>query len=279
MDTPSAHPDMSPGRILIVDDEVNIRQALVFALEMAGYQVEAAASGQEALAKLGGAPFDLMVLDLSMPGMDGVEVMRHVRDMGLDVLIVVLTGQATLESAIAAVKSGATDYLLKPVSVHELKAVVASALAGRAEQKRQRRVMSLIEDIVDVVGHPKGPEGGVPPVTEKNADGGRFLQTGELTLDRRRRLVTIGGPSRRSVELTEGEAGLLACLMQRAGETLSYQRLAYDVWGYQLSDQDAASMIRSTVYRLRQKIESDPNHPQLIRTVRGGGYYLHSGDS
>ena len=122
---PSTHPE---ARILVVDDEDRVREGLCWSLRVSGYTVDEALSGAQALALLGRGAFDLMLLDMNMPAMDGVEVMERARRVQPDLAIIVLTGHATLDSAIAAVKWGAGDYLLKPVGVQGLQAAVGTGV-------------------------------------------------------------------------------------------------------------------------------------------------------
>ena len=113
-------PDGQPARVLVVDDELLIRSGLAQALSLSGYAADVADCGEQALAKLALASYDVMVLDLQMPGIHGVEVMHRAHAMWPQLSIIILTGHATLGSAISAVKSEAADYLLKPVSVHQV---------------------------------------------------------------------------------------------------------------------------------------------------------------
>ncbi|HEC35279.1 MAG TPA: response regulator, partial [Anaerolineae bacterium] len=115
------------ARVLVVDDERRLRSALVSSLSLLGYQVDQAASGQQALEMLRQRSYDLMLLDIRMPGMDGIEVMHRVRQVCPGLVIIVLTGHASLESAITAVKCDAADYLLKPIGLSALADAVANA--------------------------------------------------------------------------------------------------------------------------------------------------------
>ena len=127
------------AKLLAVDDEPILRTSLRGILSLLGYQVEEAASGHEALRLVESAPYDLMMLDMRMPGMDGIEVMHRVREMGLDMSLIVLTANASLDTAIAAVEADAADYMLKPVKIEALSATVARTLQERADRIRWRR--------------------------------------------------------------------------------------------------------------------------------------------
>jgi DNA-binding response OmpR family regulator len=242
---PSPHPIL-PARILVVDDEAMPRMTITRALNLMGYKADEAASGAEALSKLAARFYDLVLLDLRMPGVDGVEVMRQASQLCPDTLVIVLTAHATSESAIAAVRFGAIDYLLKPYSLRDTEAAIARAL--------------------DHHRHARPPQSGP---TE------RFLQRGPMTLDVEKRLAIVaspGGGQTRQAELTGNEAALLAHLMQSPDTVFSCRDLARNSLGYDVSEREAEDIIRPHISRLRNKIESDPAHPTLVCTIRGKGY-------
>jgi len=135
MTDPTAAPPIPQTRVLVVDDETHVRSALTRSLTLLGYSADGAASGHQALGMLECAPYDAMVLDLHMPGISGVEVMQGARQMCPGLIIVILTGRATLMSVIAAVKSHAASYLFKPVSVHDIAAVIADSLQRRTHSR------------------------------------------------------------------------------------------------------------------------------------------------
>jgi DNA-binding response OmpR family regulator len=240
--TTSAIPE---ARVLVVDDETHVRSALARSLTLTGYYADEAASGYHALEMLGRTSYDAMVLDIRMPGMDGVEVMSRACQLYPDLCIIILTGHAALESAIAAVKSHAADYLLKPASVRDIAAAIHRALQQRT-QKEQAQMPTLE----------------------------RFLRAGPVTLDQERRLaiVATGDAGGLTVKLTVSESALLARMIQRPNTVFSCHELAQTALGYDVSEQDAPGIIRPHIFRLRKKIESDPDRPRLIRTVPGKGY-------
>ncbi len=259
------------ARVLIVDDEPHIRAAVARALNLKGYRAEEADGGHTALRMLQSAAYDLMVLDMQMPELDGIEVMHRTRQLQPDLPIIILTGHATLESAIAAVKSDAIDYLIKPASIHDIVATVASALQARAEQVRRQHLLHVMGETMDALRQTQMPVAPIPPGKESSE---RFVRAGVLTLDRQKRQAIIADAHPRTVELTEGEATILNHLLEQPDRVLSCRQLVRAAWGYDQDEREAQGLIRPNIFRLRQKIESDPYHPRLIRTVRGRGYLL-----
>ncbi len=244
-----------PPRILVVDDEADVRWVLRSALEGRGYQVDEAASGEEALSRLASRRYDLLLLDLRMEGLNGVNVMERVRISRPRLPIIILTGYATLESAIAAVRCGAADYLLKPVSIHEI---------ARAVQRALQRTGA------------DGPEPDRPGTASPDGPAGDILSVGPLTLNLKTGCLLIAeeGGEMREVFLTPSEGAVLACLMRSAGEVVTYQALAHEVWHLSPEPGQPRDMARVVIHRLRRKMEPDPRHPTLIRTVFGKGYLL-----
>lgn len=234
------------ARVLVVDDEAPVRQALARSLTLLGYRADAAASGYQALGMLEHTRYDAMVLDIRMPGMDGIQVMQHACRMYPDLSIILLTGHATLESAISAVRAQAADYLLKPAKVY--------AVAAAIERALQRRIQ---EDLAQ---------------TPAPAN---ILQAGPITLDREMNVVSVAeasGAGDREVELTASESALLVHLMLHPDRVLSCRELASAALGYDVRGIEAQSIIRPHISRLRKKIEPNPDYPPLIRTVPGKGY-------
>ncbi len=274
VEVPGPQETLSRARLLVVDDEANLRAGLRDLLSLMGYQVEEAASGYEALELLESQHYDLMVLDIRMPGMDGIEVMHRARQMHPDLSIIVLTAHASLESAIAAVKTDAVDYMLKPFNIDDLATTISQALEERAETLRHQQLLSLIGSALDTLDQSKesaaSSSSSPTPTTHRE----RFLHAGPMTLDRHKRLVVMQGDPPRTIELTDGETAILAVLMEHPNEVLSCSKMVRVAMGYDLDEQDAQNQVRLYVFRLRRKIEVDASNPLLIRTVRGRGYFL-----
>lgn len=270
--TKSGPSPLPEARVLVVDDEAHVRSALAHSLSLLGYRADEADSGHRALEMLERISYDVMVLDIRMPGIDGIEVMRRVRHVCPDLLIIVLTGHATLESAISAVKSGAVDYLLKPASVHDIAAVAAQALQKRAARLRRQQLLGLMGQALDEIHQIETGTTGPSPLLSLED---RFLRVGPITLDREKRLAVVvgtGGTGSRSAELTESEVMVLAYLMQHADIVLSCRELARDALGYDVSEREARNIVRPHISRLRNKIDPGSAQSCLIRTIPGKGY-------
>ena len=187
---------MEPKRILVVDDEKNIRLTLTQALECEEWQTDTAVNGEDALQKLEESEFDLMLLDLKMPGMDGMEVLRHVAEDRPEVRVVIITAYGTIESAVDAMKLGAVDYLQKPFAAKEIREVVARVLArGEIEEEQASDYESRLE-------------------LAKNSINGRHF---DAAVEHVRRAINI--------DMKRPEAfNLLGALLEMRGEMLEAQK-------------------------------------------------------
>jgi Response regulators consisting of a CheY-like receiver domain and a winged-helix DNA-binding domain len=198
---------MTPLRILVVDDEPAIRRFLRTSLGSQGYQVEEAEDGAAALAAMAQAP-DLLVLDLGMPGMDGFEVIRNLRESGATLPIVVLSVRADEAGKVRALDLGADDYVTKPFGIEELLARIRTALRHRLQQEGER------------------------PVFKVDA----------LSLDLVRRVVTVAGAE---VKLTPKEYDILRLLVAHAGKVLTHKFILNQVWGTETDVQYLRIYIRT----------------------------------
>jgi len=219
--------------VLVVEDEPDIRSLIVHHLEREGFRCRTAASGGEALARLRSAPPDLVVLDLMLPGMDGLEVCRRVRaDPATAALpIIMLTAKADEVDRVVGLELGADDYLTKPFSTKELVARV------RAVLRRARP-----------------------------GEASRALSVGTVSLDPGRHAVSVGG---RPVELTPKEFDLLHALLAAAGRVLSREHLLNRVWGYARADEIESRTVDVHIRRLRAKLGAEDRR---IATIKGVGY-------
>ena len=269
----------SKGRLLVVDDELHVRLNTAELLRLNGYQVDEASDGQEALRLIERVPYDVMLLDMNMPKLTGPEVMPRALALRPDLLIIVLTGHASVDNAIASVKANVFDYVLKPYRSDDLVSSVARAMQEQAKRQRRRRVLDMVGEMMDTLRPTEEtPDIAASPaaITQSlPASDEQILQVGSLILDRQKRLATIQGDDLRTVELTESEASILGALMEHPNQVLSPGQLASTALGYGEMDKwTIESVVRSSVFRLRQKIELKADAPHLICTVRGRGYFL-----
>lgn len=261
------------ARLLIVDDEPNIRSPLRRALSLMGYVVEEASSGEEALLLLERLPYNLMVLDLQMPGIHGLEVMKHAHQLYPELLIIILTGHATLESAIAAVKSEAADFLLKPASIQEIADAVTQSLQKYSGQRQRQQLVQLMGEALEALRQ-TDTQAMAAPTSKTNAE--HLLHLYPLTLDRRKRLLIVTGDQVHTFQLTEGETVILASLMMYPNQVLSCRDLIQVGWGYEMNEREAQGVVRPHICRLRRKMGATMSKPTLIHTVRKRGYLLQA---
>jgi two-component system KDP operon response regulator KdpE len=223
---------LSAGRILVIDDEPQIRRIMRTTLTTAGYEVDDAKTGEEGLLKMRDFRPDLVLLDINMPGMGGLAACKAIR-ADANVAIIMLTVHDTEAAKIEALDAGADDFVMKPFSTPELLARLRAAL---------RRV----------------PAAG--------SESGRF-RVGPLTIDFGARTVNLGGQTQ---HLTPKEWDLLRYLTQHANQAVPHRELLQAVWGPDYGDQ--VDYLRVFIKSLRKKIEPNPDHPQYITTEPWVGY-------
>jgi two-component system KDP operon response regulator KdpE len=227
-------------RILVVDDEPQIRRVLRTSLATRGYEVRVAADGESALDTFKDWPPDLVIMDLSMPEMDGIELCRRLRQLS-ELPIIVLSVKDEEKIKVRALDEGADDYVTKPFSMDELLARVRSAL--------RRAPLSA-------------GDGASPGV----------LEYGDFRLDLEAHSASVGG---REIHLTPKEFELLTHLVRNAGKVLTHRALLAAVWGGNFVEQ--TEYLRVFIGQLRKKIESDPASPRYILTEPWVGYRFDPG--
>jgi len=264
-------PEARVPRILVVDDEATTRISLAELLRLEGYDVSIAASGEDALDIIDRqSPFDLMVVDIKMPGMDGLQLTEAVQRRSPDTVIILLTAFGTLETAIQALRRGAHDYLLKPCPVSQILESVRKGLSKRYQEQQRKELVSRLEQTLSELRAIEQPDVAIAPPT---AQVERYLEVQDVRLDRERHQVWIGD---RSVDLTPTEFKLLSYLMERADQVCSPQQLVRQAQGYETDPWGARAIVRVHIRRLRRKMEPDPARPRYIVNVRGVGYTFPS---
>ncbi len=221
-------------RVLVVDDEPAIRRALRPPLVELGFQVTEASRGEEALQLLRASAFDVVLLDVNMPGIGGIETLRRIRGFAPRLPVLMLTVRDQEEDKVEALDMGADDYVTKPFSTRELVARIRTAV---------RRVRA--------------------PARPEDAP----LDIGEIRLEPVKRRVTKRGVS---IRLTRKEFDILWCIMSRAGRVVSYSKLLTAVWGAEFREE--VEYLRTFVRQLRKKIEDDPSKPLYLLTDVYVGY-------
>jgi|SRR5579862_932300 two-component system KDP operon response regulator KdpE len=225
---------MSAGKILVVDDDPQIRRAMRATLTSRGYEVADARTGEEALDELRAGSYDLVLLDMNMPGLGGLETCRLIR-AGSETAIIMLTVSNSEKNKVDALDAGADDYITKPFSMPELLARIRATL---------RRV-------------PQQPD---------HAELKQLSQRG-VEIDLASRRVSVNG---RTSRLTAKEFDLLSYLLARPNKTISHRELLQAVWGPDYGDE--LEYVRVFINRLRKKIEPNPTEPQFLVTDAWAGY-------
>lgn len=227
------------ARILVVDDEETIIELITFNLEKEGFIVESAADGQDALAKIAAKKPDLIVLDWMLPGLNGLDVCRKIRQNPdtADIPVIMLTARGEEVDRILGLELGASDYVTKPFSPRELAARVKAHLrAGQAKPIQQKELRQIVRQ-------------------------------GDLLLDLDRYLAQKNG---KTLALAPKEFELLFLLISHPGQVFRREDILNKVWGYEgIFDTRTVDV---HIRYLRQKVEADPNNPVLLLTVRGVGY-------
>jgi DNA-binding response OmpR family regulator len=251
------------SRIMVVDDEALVRSSLEDILRLEGYDVLAVESGEAALSALQRENFDLILLDLKMPNLEGIDVLKAITRLSPDTKVILLTGHGSLESAIDALRLGAYDYLLKPVSSNEILSSVARGLAKRAEQQHRRMLLEQLDASLQRLKESEGYETAqISEIQTISLDNG-------VVVDLARREVWRGSVR---ISLTPTEGKLMKVLLDHRGQVLSHRELVLMVQGYDTTDWEAPEVLRPLVSRLRRKLAAFPKGEDWITNVRGTGY-------
>jgi DNA-binding response OmpR family regulator len=237
------------SNILIVDDELIARQSLTDILRLEGYAPAAVPNGPTAVEYVRTHPVDLIIVDLRMPGMDGLQVIQAVNQVSPDTEVVLLTAYGSMDTAVQALRLRIHDYLTKPASPPQVLASVKKGLARRTAKLRARARSGAAEEAEELARDVELPDGTV--------------------VDFARRQIRAG---KRIAHLTPAEGRLLNILMGNEGKVFSHRELVLLVQGYETSQREAPEILRPLVSRLRHKLEEFPELSERVASVRGTGY-------
>ena len=260
------------SKILVVDDEPYIRFFLERLLTSEGHEVVSLADGTAALEAIH-QPFDLALLDINLGrGPSGLDVLEALHQHQPDAAVILLTGQGTLETAVIALRHGAHDYLLKPCMADEIRHSVRQGLAKRYQRQKQTLLINELEqNIVSTLREIRGdgvaayaPTAVAPPPPASDHS--------RLTIDKERHMILV---NKTPLPLTPIEFSILSYLVSQAPQVVTAQQLVYAIHQYRTDAIEASNIVRSHVYRLRQKIKETGINDELIGTIRGVGYVIH----
>ncbi len=253
------------AKILVVDDEEAARVSLAEILRLEGYDVVSAENGLDAIQFLKAEAIDLMLLDIRMPGIDGIEVLQEANKVSPDTEVILLTAHGSMETAIDALREGAHDYLTKPSSPNEILSSVAMGLSRRTENQKRRLIIDQLETSLQQLRDVEGVE-------DDHATSRSVVSLPEgVTADLVRRELWRGT---KKVTLTPTEGKLLKVLIDNRGRVLSHKELVFLVQGYDVNDYEAPEVLRPLVSRLRKKLSEFPDGETWVVNVRGTGYVL-----
>ena len=241
------------SNILVVDDENVARQSLADILKLEGYNVASAPNGQAAVEYVRTHPVDLMVVDLRMPGMDGLEVIQVVNQIAPDTEIVLLTAFGSTNSAVQALRLRIHDYLTKPTAPAQVIASVKKGFTRRSAKLEAKSGSGESNEIDELAVEYKLKDGTVVDLSRRQIRSGKKVE-----------------------HLTPAEGRLLHILMENPGKVFSHRELVLLVQGYDTSQREAPEILRPLVSRLRHKLEKFPILSERVASVRGTGYLYES---
>lgn len=273
MDTPSA-PDPKSARILVVDDEGAIRYSISKTLQRVGYQVNAAASGEEALTMLDEQDYDVVLTDIRMPGLTGVELLAKIKEKAPDSIVILMTAYASLGTAVESLRLGAHDYLIKPVSSQDIRQSVSRGLERSQNLRRRRALLEAIKSNIreltdEEMNNHRGAQ--ALPTQQPVQVPVTTMTLGPLTIYPGQYQIQVGD---KQLSLTPTEFDLLLYLAAHRGRVVPCYELVREVRGYTVDEAEAREVIRPHISNLRRKLERAGQDPDLIVNVRGVGYRL-----
>ncbi len=253
-DIAAAHPDADEVKVLVVDDDAAVRDSLVRSLRFEGYQVESAADGQQAIDTVATDPPDVMILDVSMPRVDGLEACRQLRSDGVLLPVLMVTARDGVGDRVAGLDAGADDYLIKPFAMQELLA----------------RLRALLRRSVLLTGGeaPSDPDAGPGTASDRRHEAQLTFE--DIRMDPRTREVWRGA---RPLRLTRTEFSILEVFLRHPRQVLTRAMMFEQVWGYDFGE--SSNSLHVYLGYLRRKLEAG-GESRVLHTVRGVGFVLRS---
>lgn len=259
------------GKILIIDDEPALRQTLARILQQVGLEVTTAENGEQGLAYLETTRFDLVYMDIRMPGLAGLDVLELMQFRYPWLPVVMFTAQPDIDSAVQSLRRGATDYLLKPIKPEMIIERTKIILLAQQKERRKREIQAQIEALQAELKSLDNEDITVPipalafPISE------RYIKRGELVLDLHARRLSIG---EQVVSLPPTSFDFLIVLARHSPDVVDYQTLVTEAQGYKTDAREAQELVKWHIHHIRQAIEPDVRNPRYLFNVRGVGYRL-----
>ncbi len=275
---------LESASVLVVDDEAAIRYSVSKTLQRVGYSVREAANGEDALDIIRGETFDVVLTDIRMPpGLDGVELVRRIKDTDPDTIVILMTAYPSLNTAVEALRLGAHDYLIKPSSSVDIRASVQRGIERARNLKRRRALLDAIrsnvvelsraaEETMIALREPgMMDDRQMLPDSMSEISVGSVMTLGPLTIYPGRYEISVED---HRIDLTPTEFDLLLYLAAHRGRVVSCHELVREVRGYAVDEAEAREVIRPHVSNLRRKLKGAGQDEDLIVNVRGIGYRL-----
>jgi DNA-binding response OmpR family regulator len=271
------------AHVLVVDDEGAIRYSVSKTLQRIGYEVDEASTGEEAVDMMRKREYEVVLTDIRMPGITGVELLKRIKDVSPDAIVILMTGYASLGTAVESLRLGAHDYLVKPSSSQDIRQSVMRGVERARNLKRRHALLDAIRsnvfelsraDVEAITAVYSDDDGATPEpsydmsaVEASNAN----MTLGPLTIYPGRYQISVGD---QPIDLTPTEFDLLLYLAAHRGRVVSCHELVREVRGYAVDEAEAREVIRPHVSNLRRKLKQTGKDADLIVNVRGIGYRL-----
>lgn len=260
------------GHILIIDDEASLRQTMARILLRAGFEATTVASGKETVSIINEHTFDLVYLDIRMPDMNGLDVLKIIHEQFPELPVILFTAQPDLHSAVEALRRGAIDYLMKPIKPEMLVERTRIIISEQNKKKRKREIQRQMEELqteLDALDGLEPTEKKTGQLVDPTSD--RFIKRGALTLDLHTHRVLVND---RNVNLAPTSFDYLLVLARHSPQTVDFQTLVAEAQGYETDARDAQELTKWHIHNIRQAIETDVRNSIHVINIRGSGYRL-----